>query len=364
MIATAATVALAAALATPSGQPVPLNPRARSVPAPSPRLLAQSWAINTAAEPAGQSRGTGALSADEKARLAAVTQALIDAEAAAHERPETSEGALREALNDFADAAPLVGDDADAQEARTYALLALARTYLVLERPDAAADAIDDALRAAGGQPVPAGQFGPQLGNLHKRRAKALGDQTKAQLTLDCKSPCRAWVDERPFDPESPELLPGPHRVWVESTAAGQLVHREDIDLVPGDSVTISYEVEAPAEQPGGTTTEPAPSSSSDEPSKRLLPRWASVLALSLGTGIAGAGGALVAVDHRCPSTLADPRTTPCLNILNTDAGGFTLIGLGGVTALTAAVILIVDEVRERKQGKQSASGYAHLRRR
>ncbi|MEM7155061.1 MAG: hypothetical protein AAF799_19590 [Myxococcota bacterium] len=348
----AANLALAAALATPTGQPLPLRPRATVTPAPAPARLAQSWAMNTLAEPSLQSRGSGALSADEQARRDAVAQALLDAEAAATEHPETAEDALHDALDRFSEVAPLVGDDADAQKARTFALLALARTYLVLERPDDAAAVIDDALRAARGQAVPAKQFGPQLGALHDARMKALGGQAKATLVLDCTSPCRAWVDERPFDPESPELLPGAHRVWVESTTAGQPVVREDLDLAAGQEATVRYEVELPPE-PGSATATRA-----DEP-RRLLPRWASVLALSLGTGLAGAGGALVAIDHRCPSTLADPRSTDCLNILNTDSGGFALIGFGSVTAITAAVILIVDEIRDRRAGP---SGYAHLR--
>jgi hypothetical protein len=55
-----------------------------------------------------------------------------------------------------------------------------------------------------------------------------------------------------------------------------------------------------------------------------------------------------VAVDHRCPD-LSDPRTTPCLRILDTDAGGFVLLAVGGALAITSAVILAIDEVRARR---------------
>jgi hypothetical protein len=75
------------------------------------------------------------------------------------------------------------------------------------------------------------------------------------------------------------------------------------------------------------------------------------VLGLAAGTGAAAAGGVLVGVDHRCPD-LSDPRQAPCLRILDTDASGFALVGVGGAVAITAAVILAVDEIRARRARK------------
>lgn len=337
-----AAVAVALALPGPAGATaVPLRPRP-SVPVVARADVLPMLARLGPAEAEGpRSRGEGPLTDDERARRDAAIEALVAAEAQATETPETAEGPLHDALRGFSDVAPLVADDPRAQEARAYAQLALARTRLVLGRPQDAAATLDDALREAGKRPLPIEQFGPALAALHAERVAALGALPPATLTVRCSVPCRVLVDEHPLEGE---LLPGTHRAWVEALAPGLPVLRRALELQPGEAVELAYEVQAPA-----PTSGPAPVV--DEPTtarRRILPRWASALGLGVGVGLVGAGGGLVGVDHRCPD-LSDPRTTPCLRILDTDTGGFVLLGVGGAMAITAAVILAVDEVRARR---------------
>lgn len=284
-----------------------------------------------------RSRGEGPYTPEERARRDAAVEALVAAEAQATESPETAEGPLLAALRGFGDVAPLVSGDAGAQEARTFALLALARTRLVLGTPDAAAAALDEALVTVRSGALPVEQFGPALMQLHEERAAALAPLATASLAVRCSVPCLVLVDEQPFPAALP---PGIHRVWVEALAHGLPVQREELRLMPGSTVELVYEVEAPAPEPEPPVSEPAP--------RRILPRWASVLGVAAGVGSAAAGGVLVGVDHRCPD-LSDPRELACPRILNTDAGGWALFGVGGAVAITAAVILAIDEVRARR---------------
>lgn len=302
--------------------------------------------VDVSAEPAAgelRSRGEAALTSEERARRDAAIEALVAAEAGATESPETAEGPLQDALAAFADVAPLVSDDARAQEARAYAMLALARTRLVLARPGDAEAALDEAIATVRDRPLPIEQFGPAMLELFTQRTAVRAAMPLASLAVRCAVPCRVLVDEQPF---SDSLAAGDHRVWVEALAPGQPVLRRTLRLAPGESVELTYEV------PAAPEPEPRPPvASPPAPPRRILPRWASVLGLAAGTGAAAAGGALVGVDHRCPD-LSDPRQVPCLRILNTDAGGFALLGVGGAVAITAAVILAIDEVRARRARK------------
>lgn len=337
-----AAIVVALALLGPVGAgAVPLRPRAPAPVVGRADALPRLARLGPGAEaPAVSSRGDGPFTTDERARRDAAIEALIAAEAQATESPETAEGPLQDALRGFGDVAPLVADDPRAQEARAFAQLALARTRLVLGRPQDAAAAIDDALRAAGTRPLPVDQFGPALAALHAERVAALSAMPPATLAVRCSVPCRVLVDEHAL---ADELLPGAHRAWVEALDPGLPVLRRELELAPGEAVELAYEVQAPEPAPRPVPVDEAPPAR-----RRILPRWASALGLGVGAGTAVAGGVLVAVDHRCPD-LSNPRTEPCLRILDTDTGGFVLLGVGGAVAITAAVILAIDEVRARR---------------
>jgi hypothetical protein len=330
---------LVLALALPGGvEPaaVPLRPRAPELSRPQLAIARLELAPEASAS---RSRGDGPLTAEERARRDAVVDALLAAEAQATESPETAEGPLQDALRGFFEVAPLVAGDARAQEARAFALLALARTRLVLGRPQDAAAAVDDAMITIHQGPLPVDQFGPAMAVLVDERATVLAPLPMASLTVRCSVPCLMLVDEQPF---TDALVPGAHRVWVEALAPGLPVLRRALRLAPGESVELRYDVEAPAPAPRPLPSVPAAA-------KRVLPRWASVLGVAVGAGAVASGGVLVGVDLRCPD-LGDPRQVPqCLRVLNTDTGGFVLLGVGSAMLVTAAVILAVDEIRARR---------------
>lgn len=320
--------------------PPATNPATTPAPTPAP-----DPALTPAPTPILRSRGNDPLDPVDKARRNAVVEDLLAAEAAATEHPETAEPALRRALRAFTEIAPLVADDDYAQSARTYAQLALARTRLVAGDRLAAIKALDAALRTARGAPLPVTQFGPSLGALYDERVAALAQHEAATLEVRCTAACRVLVDELPFEPGP--LPAGHHRVWIESEHPGLPVLRREIDPTPGQVVTLDYD-EAPAPAPEPTPT-PAPPAPAPTPARRVLPRWTTGLGLGLGALTAGAGGALVGIDHRCTPSVADPREVPCARIYDTDAAGWTLVALGSAVVLTSAVILVVDEVRQRR---------------
>lgn len=317
---------------------------------PPPVLAPTSGA--SATEPT-RSRGGAPLDAEERGRRDAVVGALVEADARATEAPDTAEPALTDALAAFADAAPLVGDD-EAQRARVFAQLSLARVQLFLGRAEDAATTMDEALRTARGDALPVEQFGPDLEALYEQRRAELGPP--GQLVLECHQPCRAWVDERAVSSKGAELPAGGHRLWIEAQAKGPPVLRQDVMVPGGERVVVVYGEPAPPElTPPPTVSEPG-SDRAHRPDRRMLPRWASVLGMGLGAGSIVAGGVLVGVDHRCPD-LSDPRTTPCPRILNTDAGGWIALGVGATALIVGTVILVIDERRARRS--RSLSRYA-----
>ncbi|MEM9455862.1 MAG: hypothetical protein AAGF11_16900 [Myxococcota bacterium] len=310
-----------------------------------------------------RSRGDGPLDPTDKTRRNAVVEDLLAAEAAATEDPQTAEPALQRTLRAFAEIAPLVADDDYAQSARTYAQLALARTRLVTGDRPGAIEALDTALRTARGAAMPVTQFGPSLSALYDERLAALAQQEPATLEVHCRSACRILVDERPFEPGP--LPAGRHRVWIEAKHPGLPVLRREIDPVPAEVVTLHYdEAPAPEPAPAPTTTPPPPAPT---PVRRVLPPWATGLGLGLGTLTAGGGGVLVGIDHRCTQSFRDPRRALCPEIYDTDAAGWTMVAVGSAIVVTSAVLLVVDEVRQRRAGRsarRSLGGSAAVARR
>lgn len=96
---------------------------------------------------------------------------------------------------------------------------------------------------------------------------------------------------------------------------------------------------------------------------KLEVPRWGSILGLSLGVGAIAAGAALVAIDGRCPGG-HDPMTDieQCPDIYNTDVGGAVLISVGALAVISMGAILTITELQKKKG--RSKTNEATLRRR
>jgi hypothetical protein len=119
----------------------------------------------------------------------------------------------------------------------------------------------------------------------------------------------------------------------------------------------VAQEYDAAVERWRASQAPPPPTV--DEPRRRIdlgVPRWGSILGLSLGVGAIAAGATLVAIDGRCPGG-HDPMTDieQCPDIYNTDAGGAVLLSVGALAVLSMGAILTVTEI-QRKKGRGSSS--------
>jgi hypothetical protein len=92
------------------------------------------------------------------------------------------------------------------------------------------------------------------------------------------------------------------------------------------------------------------------------VPRWGSILGISLGVGAIAAGAALVAIDGKCPGGADPTDIEQCPDIYNTDAGGAVLISVGVLAVLGMGTILTITEI-QKKKGKSKANVTAMRRR-
>ncbi len=265
--------------------------------------------------------------------LAKVREALNKA----NEDPAFGAAPLRDALAVLRQYAPRLATDIEGQELRTTAQLSLARALLAAGDADGARDAMDEAIRTSRGDPLPTKNFGPGLAALHRERDGVLGKQGAGVLEIDCRVPCRVFVNERPAGQRIDALVPGSYRVWIEASDGSE---------APVDKL-VTVERDGVAELGFGTRKideDPRPPTRETKP--RLLPRWADVLIMSAGVAAIGTGAALWAIDGRCPGG-ADPNDTEaCPQVYITRTAGIATVAVGGAVLLTGTVLLSVDEVR------------------
>lgn len=92
------------------------------------------------------------------------------------------------------------------------------------------------------------------------------------------------------------------------------------------------------------------------------VPRWGSILGVSLGVGAIAAGAAMVAIDGRCPGGGDPTDIDACPDVYNTDAGGAVLISVGALAVLSMGAILTITEI-QKKKGRSNANVTAMRRR-
>jgi hypothetical protein len=98
------------------------------------------------------------------------------------------------------------------------------------------------------------------------------------------------------------------------------------------------HESQKPPEQPVEPDRKPIP-----------VPRWGSILGISLGAAAIAGGAALVAIDGKCKGGGSPTGMDPCPNIYNTDAGGAVLISVGALAVLSMGTILTITEIQAKK---------------
>jgi len=324
-----------------------LSPEPTSDPAPAAEVIATDASATDAGATSAEHPSTGDAFSDWQIALTTAVERVHDDPAAG---APTLAAILAEAE---VHTVHLANDDA-ARARRNAALLSLSRAYAGLGDTPAAEAAMDEALRAAGNDPLPAEAYGPTLAQVHAGRRAALIGAGRGALIVECATPCRVYLDERPAPAHARGLLLGPYRLHVEATdPAVPPLHQEILVGQADQEVHISFPASATAE---GPSQGDAPAIES-RPTKRrrIAPRWFEALAVAGGAAAMGAGGALLVLDDRC---VGDPTFEPsamapgtCADIFNTRTGGFVALGAGAFFFVGGLVTLAVDESRVRRSG-------------
>jgi hypothetical protein len=278
---------------------------------------------------------------------AATRAALERAIQLANEDPAAGVAALREAIAELQADAIALADDPAARAERDRASSLLARALLASGDVDGAKEAIDAAIRSAGPEPLPVGELGPGIAALHAERVEALARGPRASLAVECGTPCRILVDERPVTSPLPDVPAGPYRIFVGPKEIGGPEPLRVTVQLEGPH-TIHW---PPPREPEPTTAAPP----SADRRRRALPRWLEIGALVAGAAGVGVGAALLAIDGRCPGggDVEDPDACP--DLYDTKTGGIVAISVGGAVMSAGGVMLVVDEVRVGRGGARSA---------
>jgi hypothetical protein len=278
---------------------------------------------------------------DEEAREYQTSlERVRTAQRMANEDPQRGAVQLRDALNLLLDFCPQLARDPEGQDLRTMALLTLARALLATDDAQGAREVMDDAIRTSRGDPLPAKQFGPGLAALYKERSGVLNKQETGAIEVDCKVPCRVYINERPTQKKADGLVPGTYRVWVESTKGDEAPLQKLVDVGPGLVVPLEF----------GTAPEVIDDGRPKSKSKRIMPRWAEIVLMSAGAAAIGTGAALWAIDGRCPDGADPTDTDACPRVYITKTAGIATLAAGGAVLLTGTIMLTVDEVRVGRQ--------------
>ncbi|PRP92182.1 hypothetical protein ENSA5_51310 [Enhygromyxa salina] len=253
----------------------------------------------------------------------------------ANEDPGRGSVQLRDALHLLQGFGPTLAKDPEGQDLRTMAQLTLARSLLATEEAEAAREAMDDAIRTSRGDPLPTKQFGPGLTALHKERAGALAKQASGTIEVECRIPCRVYINERPTQPQTDGLVPGTYRVWIEANDRSQPDVQTSVEIGEGLVAPIEF----------GIAPEPPPELPPKKP-KRIMPRWAEVVLMTAGAAAVGTGAALWAIDGTCPNGVDPTDTDACPQVYITKTAGIATLAIGGAALLSGTIMLTVDEVR------------------
>jgi hypothetical protein len=255
--------------------------------------------------------------------------------------------ALDAALAEIAKQPQLAYDEAS-QAKLLEARVALAWLHLASGEQDEAAAAMDDALRTARGRDLEPGNFGPAILELHDARKAALAEAGSGSIEVECEVPCTVIVNEQVADNPVAGLALGGYRVWISASE--------------GDPNWVFHEVELGAA--GGTerlrferpetvaVTIPEPIDVPQTKPKRMLPRWAEIVGMTAGLGLAAGGAVFLALNGKCKGG-GDPATCP--QIYDNTIQAASLLAAGGAVFVTFGALLIVDEVRVgRMKGQQA----------
>ncbi|MBV1861243.1 MAG: hypothetical protein KUG77_22690 [Nannocystaceae bacterium] len=325
---------------------------------PSPKAAAST--LIRSATPAPTSSADPQTPPPKGPQLRVELQTAIDV---TNEDPELHAPELRRFLDVAAAAPGVVGRDAALQAMRIEGLLYLARALLVLEQPDDATAALDEAIRASGGSVPNVAAFGPSLSALYETRRSAPELKPVGSIDVSCTGgPCRVFLDGRVLgtgmDVLSTGIPLGPHIVRIEPQNLTPPEPFKQTSVVLTDEApkaSLSLDVPPPPTDAGSGAVGAVDVSKSD----RKLPRWAGILGMALG-GAALAGGAFAAaIDGRCPDlTNSDPETgEKCRDVHNSLLTGLVVLGVGAGTLTGFGIAFGIGEVKDKRHAAKKSTG-------
>jgi hypothetical protein len=298
---------------------------------------------------------------DEDAR--ALVLDLQGAEQKANEEPSAGVGPLEAALERYEALAFDVARDSKAHEARVYAMLALARAHLSLDQPEDAQRIMDEAIRIARGDPLPAKTFGPRLLELYEKRMAAPENAPKGQVVVECTPACDVLLNARLAGSgrkvELSDIPLGAHRVRARSSDRDIDRSIDERFVLTADQPTMRLELAPTDEDDARPSTSPNATTTriTDSPSgqRRLLPRWAGIVGVATGAAALIAGGVLLGFHGRCPDGSDPSGENACVNVLSTRNPGIAMLAVGGAIFTGFGVVLILDETRARRRRTSGA---------
>lgn len=303
------------------------------------------------------------LSADQSADLAGLVQAVTDGVAITNEDPELGRDSLRRAIKSL-DAKPgLTAHDEAAYRARLDGLLTLARAELALEQEPEAIAAIDEAIRIARGENVPVTDYGPSLAKLYELRVAAPELRPDGSIHVACGSRCRVVLDGREAGLGTDVMITGiplgRHRIRIEPsyTIDGEAFEERFFLAAATPEQAFEYDPPPPPASAGDPTGD---GEANDDPKTpggraRKLPRWASIVGISVGAVLVAGGAALLAVDGDCPDGSDPAGPDACQNTLATIPIGAALTAIGGASMIGFSVALGIGEARQKKRKTATA---------
>ena len=278
---------------------------------------------------------------------AAVAQLQVALEGVGSAEPSASIEAVEAALAEAAKHPTLAWDEA-LQAKLAEARVSLVWLHLANDDASAAAAAMDEALRSARGRPLESGRFGPAVLELHDARKATLANAASATIEVDCQVPCTVVVNEHVAENPLTGLAAGDYRVWISASEADDPAWAQHaVTLDDGATHTLVYEDPTPTLVPIDVAPVTAPPKV-----KRKLPRWAEIVGMAAGLGLAATGATMLALNGKCRG---GGELATCGFVYDNTVQGASLLAAGGAVFLTFGALLTVDEIQiGRAKGRQA----------
>jgi hypothetical protein len=238
----------------------------------------------------------------------------------------------------------------------------IALVALLIERDVlAAATAMDEAIRSARDTELPVRSFGPDVLRLYEQRRSVLEAAGTGTIEVDCQVACEVLINEHLSPNPSDPLYLGAYRVWVRADSGSpEWTYYHVVLDAPDWPETLTYppppplpQVESEIGNGAGTTTDTGHHQGSR--TKRMLPRWAEIIGLAAGAGLAVTGGVLLSMNGDCEGGGTPSIPVTCPGVYDNSIQGYTLLGAGIGLFTLAGVMLTVDEVRVGRNNARQA---------